>query len=402
MVPSPSDLRSRSEAAGCLSCRRRADCGRSEASARQTPCEKRISRGVACAFTLIELLVAASITVVLAGFIFVIVRNVATTWTRASGRLGADAQARVVLEQLATDLQGAQFRDDGGVWFAASILDTTGNSGLWVAAQTPNNAKPGGATSLVLNTPSIADARFGQAGVWLRFFTTSRGANTSTNAATISAPVAVGYQIVRRFTATNSLNQSTAYLLHRAEARPGADSNGRPGTLEAGYDLTDSPYVTGEATNNGSVTGDPRSVQVPGTNTGVRNLDSVLADNVIDFGIRCYVRDATQPGGLRLIFPANASGSPAGNANTQLRSSLPPTVPITSANFTRLFPDVVDVMIRVLTEDGAQLIANMEKSPAQPATLPQKYTTNALWWWGVALENSRVYTRRIVLHAQPL
>lgn len=353
------------------------------------------------AFTLIELLVAASITVVLAGFIFVIVRNVATTWTRASGRLGADAQARVILEQLATDLQGAQFRDDGNVWFAANILDTTANSGLWTAAQTLNNAKPSGTTSLVLNTPSIADARFGLAGVWLRFFTTSRGSNNSTSSATISAPVAVGYQIVRRFTATNPLNQNTAYLLHRAEARPGAFS-GRLGVLESGYNLIAPAYTTGSGTNNGSVTGDPRGVQAPGTNTGTRNLDSVLADNIIDFGLRCYVRDATQPGGLRLIFPVDASGGLGGTAATRLRSTVPAATPVESLGTAQPFPDVVDVMIRVLTDDGAQLIANMEKSPAQPATRPQQYTSNALWWWGVALQNSRVYTRRIVLHAQPL
>ncbi len=353
------------------------------------------------AFTLLELLVAASITVVISGFFFAIVRNVGTTWTRASGRLGADAQARLVLDQLALDLQGALFRDDGHVWFAADILDTNGNSGLWVAAQTPNNAKPAGSTSLVLNSPSIADARFGLAGVWLRFFTTSRGTNTTANPATISAPVAVGYQVVRRFTATNPLNQNTAYLLHRAEVRPGAVSS-RLGVLESGYDLTAAAYTTGGANNDGSSTGDPRSVQAPGTNAGTRNLDSIIADNVVDFGIRCYVRDATQPGGLRLIFPASAAGVPGGTAATRLRSSLPSSVPAASGNATSPFPDVVDVMIRVLTDDGAELIANLEKSPAQPPTRPQKYLNNAAWWWGVVQENSRVYTRRIVLRAQPL
>ena len=35
--------------------------------------------------------------------------------------------------------------------------------------------------------------------------------------------------------------------------------------------------------------------------------------------------------------------------------------------------------------------------------VPQRYNGNAqLWWWGVANENSRVYTRRIVLRGGAL
>ena len=359
----------------------------------------RVPRG----FTLLELLVAASLTAGLAAVMFVIVHNVAITWTRSSGRLSADTQARLILDQLALDLQGAQFRDDGNVWLAAKIVNTAGNSSLWINAQTPANAKPADATSLALTPPSIADARFGLAGVWLRFFTTSRGSNSAATPTTISAPVAVGYQIIRHFTATNSANQNTAYLLHRAESRPAADSTGRPGVLESGYNLDPSAatnYTTSAAaTNTGATTGDPRSVQVPGTNTGVRNLDSVLADNVIDFGVRCYVRDATLPGGLRLIFPVDASGQPGGTTATRLRSTVPPATPAAALGNAQPFPDVIDVMVRILTDDGAQLIANMEKSPAQPAVLPAQYANTSAWWWAVAVANSHVYTRRIVINA---
>jgi prepilin-type N-terminal cleavage/methylation domain-containing protein len=356
------------------------------------------------AFTLIELLVAAAITALLSGFIFIIVHNVSTTWTRSAGRLGADAQARLVLDQLALDLQGAMFRDDGNVWMAVNVLDTTNNAGaLWQAA--PRNPKPTGGLSLTMNTPNLADAHFGHAGVWLRFFTTSRSANTAT--ANISAPVAVGYQIIRRYTAANTANLNTAYVLNRAESRPGASGTGataRPGVLESGYNITAAAYTTSSAANNnGATTGDPRSIQVPGSATGVRNLDSILADNVIDFGVRCYVHDQAVPGGLRLIFPATATGALANAATTRLRASLPSTTPPDATNFNTLFPDVVDVMVRVLTDDGAQQIANMEKNQTPALTVPVKYNSNAQqWWWGVAQENSRVYTRRIVLNAKSL
>jgi type II secretory pathway pseudopilin PulG len=353
------------------------------------------------AFTLVELLVSAGITAALAGFIVVIVHNVSTTWTRTSGRLGADAQARVVLDQLALDLQGALYRDDGSVWFAATVTDNITNARtLWQAAA--RNPKPTGAStfgSVLLNTTNIADAKFGTAGMWLRFFTTSRNTNTSNT--TISAPVAVSYQIVRRFVATNPSNTNTAYVLNRAQARPAANGT-RIGVLEAGYSITSGNYTTStSSTNDGSQTGDPRTIQVVTTN--VRNLDSVLADNVIDFGIRAYVRDPALPGGLRLVFPANAAGQPAGNASSTYRPTLPPGTAPTSANFASIFPDVVDVMLRVLTDDGAALIANLEKNQTPALTVPLKYNNNAqAWWWGVAQEHSRVYTRRIVLNAKSL
>lgn len=374
----------------------------------QTFCPRPASRGRR-AFTIIELLVAAAITAVLAGIVIAMVGNVSTSLARTSGRLNATAQARLALDQLTLDLQSALFRDDGNVWMAVDILDSTNNApGLWVVAQTVANAKPaaaGGSLDLAATraglgvTGQFADTRYGMAGVWLRFFTTSRGANLAATPATISAPVAVGYQIVRRRPSANPQNAATAYLLHRAEVRPAAIS-GRPGVLDSGYNITDDAYTTGNTTtNSGATTGDPRSIRVPGSAT---NLDSVIADNVIDFGVRCYVRDPASAGGLRLIFPANASGAPAGTATTQLRGALPSNAAIEGADYHQLFPDVVDVLIRVLSDEGAKLIANMEKAPPVPSSRPAQYATNGAWWWAVAEANSQVLTRRIVLNAKSL
>jgi prepilin-type N-terminal cleavage/methylation domain-containing protein len=380
---------------------------------RKSTVESRV--GQRRAFTLLELLVAAALTAALAGFIAIVVNNVGSTWARTSGRMSADARARYVLDQLELDLQGAIFRDEGTAtrWMAANILNTTTNSGLWDNTNANVNfIKPAGTQSLQLNAANIADARFGQAGVWLRFFTTRRGTNDGTTTTTLvntaSAPVAVGYQIIRRPLATNTTNTTVtrAYLLHRAEARPAASGTGataRPGVLESGFNITAAAYTTSTAaTNNGTVTGDPRGIQVPGSNTSSpRNLDAVLADNVIDFGVRCYVR--TVAGGLRLIFPASdEKGTLSTVATARLIASLPPTAVADSTTFNQVFPEVVDVMIRVLTDEGAALIAAMEKTQTPAQTAPAKYNNNAQqWWWGVATEHSKVYTRRIVLNARP-
>ena len=349
-------------------------------------------------FTLVELLVAAGITTFMAGFIAVIVMNISSTASRSSSRLGADAQARLILDQLERDLRGALYRDDGNVWFAAEVLNgaSGGATGLWQIA--PRNPKPVGGISLLLNTPSINDARFGTAGIWLRFFTHGTSVtNAALDVSVPSAPVAVGYQIIRRYTATNPANLETAYVLHRAEARPGL-ANSRPGVFESGYNITGTAY-TGGGTNNSNVTGDPRTVLVPGT---ARTLDAVIGDNVIDFGIRAYARDAAAPGGLRLVFPATVAGA-LSNSPAALQARLAPGTPATASTYNRIFPDVIDVMVRILTDAGAEQIANLEKVQTPALAVPQRYNGNAqLWWWGVANENSRVYTRRIVLRGGAL
>jgi prepilin-type N-terminal cleavage/methylation domain-containing protein len=365
--------------------------------------------GARSGFTLLELLVAATITAVLAGFIVLIVSNVAGVWTRTTNRLSADAQARYILDQLALDLSSAQFRDDGNVWFAANVNDNTSNSGLWQAAAA--NGKPSGTNSLQMTATNLSDARFGQSGVWLRFFTTRRGANDASSLVnsvnTASAPIAVGYQLVRRFTAataTGTAGSSTAYLFHRVEVRPAASGTGsaaRPGVLEAGYNITAAAYTTTSATNsNGGQAGDTKALKVITTNA--RDFTSVIGANVIDFGVRCYVRDSTKPSGLRLVFPAtDATGTTISNAsNARILSSLPSTTPATSANFNQVMPDVVDVMVRILTDDGARLITLFEQS-GTPLTLPTGVNAQA-YWWQLALANSQVFTRRIVLNAQPL
>jgi len=360
------------------------------------------------AFTLLELIVAAALTAVLAGFVITIVSNVAGFWTRTSGRLSAEVQARLVLDQLALDLSAARFQDDGNVWLAANIVNASSNSGLWVNALTVNNVKPNNTTSLVLGSASIKDDRFGLAGVWLRFFTTSRGTNTAATPTTISAPVAVGYQIIRRYTAVTTTNLNTAYLLHRAEVRPAATTGTapRPGVLESGYKITAAAYTTSTASNNnGSTTGDPRTIQVPGT---ARLLDSVIAENVIDFGIRAYVRDATATatGGLRAIFPVGSNGAlTSATTSTRLLSSVPSSTPasVLASTGAQPFPDVVDVMVRILTDEGARLIAAYEANPPTPAAtalLPN--VTVQQYWWQIALAHSQVFTRRIVVNAQPL
>jgi type II secretory pathway pseudopilin PulG len=348
-------------------------------------------------FTLVELLVAAALTVALAGVVLAAVAAVFRQWNRATGRLGAAVQARLALDQVAQDLQGAILRADGNVWLAVAVLPDTSLAGRWQTAAVAAQAKPGNLhpRTLALGAPRIEDARFGVAGVWLRFFTTKPDTNAS--AADLSAPVAVGYQIIRQ-NVTSSAASEQRYLLFRAEVRRTRTSGGAPGTFEAGYDLDPAaspatPYLAPNAT-----AGDPGNLLRP-------PLGSVLADNVIDFGVRLYVREG---GGLRLVFPARPAESGAPPATGELTTAAPPSletehlargaIPATNDYYRHAWPKVADVMLRVLTDEGARLIAAYEagRLAPPPGVAPGDY------WWTLAETHSEVFARRIVIPSRAL
>ncbi|MEJ1973191.1 MAG: hypothetical protein WDM96_12240 [Lacunisphaera sp.] len=110
------------------------------------------------------------------------------------------------------------------------------------------------------------------------------------------------------------------------------------------------------------------------TNPSHANL---LASNVVDFGCWLYVRDAG--GELVRIYPAAV-----GDLSHQV-------VGQGSASDSR-FPEVVDLMVRILSDEGAGIIAAIESGRV---TRPSIYPTDAAWWWSEIEANSAVFTRRV-------
>ena len=341
------------------------------------------SRPLYRGFTLIEVLVASGVTLLLVGFMVAIVGNVTGFWSRTSGRISAESQARYALDQLTLDLQSAIYRDDGATWLAASVPTNTATSvSVWVTTgAVTGNLKPSAATgttnpTLTYGATNIANGTFGPAGTWLRFFTTKRGANTATDVTTLSSPVAVGWQIIRRASATNTANIDRRYFLHRAEVTPA-------NTLNTGFDITAAAYSgTAAATGNTGTLGTARSVRIP------LDLGTIIAENVIDFGVYFYTRPrtgATSSAPIR-IFPSGAETTHLANR------------PPRSGTAITQFPEEAEIMIRVLTDEGAAQIAAFENGRM---TLPAGRTA-AQYWWDIAVAKSQVFTRRVVLRAQTL
>ncbi len=77
---------------------------------------KRYNRQARSAFTLIEIMVATVVMLILVGLVVQITSNVLNFWNRASGKLAANAEARIAMDLLTQDLQTAVFRSNDQQW----------------------------------------------------------------------------------------------------------------------------------------------------------------------------------------------------------------------------------------------------------------------------------------------
>jgi len=313
---------------------------------------KRSASAAIGGFTLIELLVAVSISVVLAGLLVVVMRNTLDLWRKAQDRSAASMQASVALKLLTADLQSTLYRM-GEPTLALSILPASElathnwrTSELLLKPDTVNVLTYGPDP---LRRLYIEHSRFGRSGVWLRLI----GFNLNPDG---SLPQAISYQLVRRPVA-GGINAATPpsirYIFFRHTATPDE-------TFNTGYDITHYDALLARPA-----------------------IDQALCDNVVDFGVWCYRRESD--GSLTALYPQSpddrdflahpSSGGGGGSGGS--------------------FPDVVDVMLRVMSESGAEQLEQMELGRV---TRPPEYASDEAWWWAVALAESRVYSTRIILN----
>ena len=368
-----------------------------------------VSKSKLRGFTVLELIVAVSVTAVLSGMLLLISRQVLETQSVSSAELERNQIAHFVLDQIQEDLQCALYRNDGNVWMAMSLLNQSDNSGSWIEPKKSSLAKPPLNSLRIIQSDWPSDAlqdaeidslgqgpfaksRFGLAGTWLRFFTQSP--ELDPQAKGDGAARAVSYQIIR-YGITGSSNSRKRYHLFRSDVSA-------KNTFEAGYNLhpeNDSWY--GSDASNISV--DPNFLGTPRVPSTLINpvieeggdylpTSFSLATNIIDFGIRAYhlEKNSFGTGNLVQIFPPIDQDS-SGNllAEEFLATSHIPYQVITDPTF-YLFPDVVDVMVRVLSEEGARILESFENGDFP--------NTEEVDWWSIAEEHSKVYFRRIKIY----
>ena len=383
-------------------------------------------------FTVIELMVALVVTGILASMLLKISNDVLNTYNQTTGELESHLAARFVLDQLAEDLQAAVTRRDGKVWLAATIRDKKSTRDLtkqWEDAAAFDKPID---ESLRLDEELMENCRFGVGGVWLRLITQSSDVLSGQPGAR-----AVSYLIDRRAVGTPDDSEGTSsslatrrYTLFRGDVNASA-------SFMAGFNLDPSD---GDYTQPGDGgTRDTGQVNSPA-------LDNGLIDNVIDFGVRFYVKDPDSDGdgysdsfevyhgsdpeekdddfspkkpdegkpppplnGLRLIFPADSSGQLSEFAELDtdhLATGLPPdddsdddSSSDDEGYFSTRYPDVVDVMVRVLTLEGAEVIRAFEEGDSPRSS---EYDSDDEYWWHLAEQYSYVFVRRIQLYTSGL
>lgn len=364
-----------------------------------------------------ELMVAAALSLVLAALAITIATRTLSSWRRASGRTAAANQAAFVLGKLATDLEASVRRADANAWLIATVQpDQKGEGdadagasgapyfGTWSDAviAKPGWSAPGSEASSQCLAPAsgeLGDARSGMAGVWLRFF--SRVSDAGGAAAELretSTIRAVSYQLIRRRVAAASGASSVSarrYALFRSEVRPYHES-ARPAvrsTWGVGFDLLALAYNDPAAFIPGSTERGSSGEAEPG---GLRRPDraQVLADNVIDFGLRLYRR--TGDGGWRLVFPDDDSGRPSEtNRAFVLTGGAYSVLPGSGYSYAGEIrcgnADAAELFVRVLTEEGARRLEAIERGEAGPR--PTAQPSDGAWWWSEARALSSVHTR---------
>jgi hypothetical protein len=199
------------------------------------------------------------------------------------------------------------------------------------------------------------------------------------------------------------------YQLFRSEVRPfgsNADTIGKS-TFQQGYDFFGNSTVAGKDlynkpsdvvyTSNTDV-GDAGCIRRP-------RAEFVIGNGVIDFGVRVFTKNTV--GVLEEAFPMDrraASASPVPKrvfAATTDTTKLHPAIALQSGNFDAAatsygYPSAVEVMVRILSPEGVQIIQAYE-------TDPNRYGgASASKWWELAEANSKVYVRRVEIRSSAL
>ncbi|MGY8695301.1 MAG: hypothetical protein ACKVGW_14045, partial [Verrucomicrobiia bacterium] len=259
-------------------------------------------------------------------------------------------EARGALDTIARDFESAFFREGDDAMFAVDVLDDESGDNWEGGAKRP-------ATDGI--DPSLH--QYGWAGSWVRLFTAAPSFN------------AVGYRIIR--TTIKAGVGEPRYMLYRNVATM------EDTVLEA---------ETALAADGAEVFDFHSGMYLDGDYMLGTTRENILAVNVVDFGVRLYIYDSSEggdpsgddaPDGLRLIFPADGSSA----LESSVESLIHRGSKLSGVAYEERYPDVVEVFLRVLNQDGADELLEMEKAG------------DVSFWEKTVEKKSRLYRRYITV-----
>lgn len=280
---------------------------------------KHNSRG----FTLIEIMIATVIMVLMVGLVIQITSEMLKTWNRSSGKLSAAAEARVALEILSADLEGALMINDGLEWFRSENEPIAGPS----------------------NTATVA----------LRFFTTLR--NKPQNADGTSRPgdiAAVAYDLEYVNPVDGSLKGEKTFVLYRLEVDPIT-------TFDQLLDPKNRQSLPDKRAQNWG-----RKNSIKGANG-----ENYLVSNIVDFKIDFYVEDDGNRATPTLYFQRSTKNP---NKSVIYGGESATVGPQASVAHYQNSLAYADIKLTVLSDEGVQIMKNIAKRPERPSDIIREYS----------------------------
>jgi prepilin-type N-terminal cleavage/methylation domain-containing protein len=264
------------------------------------------------AFTLIEIMVATVIMVVLVGLVIQITSEVLKVWSRSSGKLSANAEARIAMDLITQDLETAVFRNNGKQWLRVEApLD------------------PGGP--------------FTDQTVALKLFSPALDRDQS-----VPGDIcAIGYEL--NFGPAYNGATDSVYALYRKIVDPKTTFDNLMGS--SGNVAQDS-LVGGEWDN---------IVDAP-------NRSNYLAGNILEFKVFLYVDDGT---GTAQLLNANATTQKLNGIDFAYGQN--PSNPDTS--IVEITDNLLyaDVLLTVISDEGLKLLQVVGKIPESAAEVVQQH-----------------------------
>jgi prepilin-type N-terminal cleavage/methylation domain-containing protein len=304
------------------------------------------------AFTLIEIMVATVIMVVLVGLVIQITSEVLKVWTRSSGKLSANAEARIAMDLITQDLETAVFRNNGQ---------------QWLRVEAPKDTEAGGSSlytdqtvSLKLFSPALDRDKFESDGI-----------------TPIPGDIcAIGYRLAYKKSYAGT-NAPEVYALYRRVIDPKITFNDYMGSGNSGPQLTLTDGTLWADFGDGSSTDDSITANV-----------NYLAGNIIEFKVLIYEQPAIVGG---LVVPSNATpegkleagrdyayGGDTDTDGDDVDDGVVRTNKLLYA----------DIILTVITDTGLEMLNNLGKIPE---TAPE-----------IVQQHGQTFTRRVNFMAHPL
>lgn len=293
------------------------------------------------AFTLIEIMVATVIMIVLVGLVIQITSEVLKVWTRSSGKLSANAEARIAMDLITQDLETAVFRNNGQQWLRVEAPKNTEESG--------GSLYTNQTVSLKLFSPALDRDKYEADGI-----------------TPIPGDIcAVGYRLAYK-KSYDGANAPEVYALYRRVTDPRETFNNYmgPGLNDPQLALTN-PTLWADFGDD-SITDD----------------SNYLAGNIIEFKILIYEQPATVGG---LVVPVNATPEGKLEENRDYAYGGDPDSDDAVSTEQLLYADII---LTVVSDQGLEMLNNLGKIPEGPAEVVQQH--------------GETFTRRVNFMAHPL